>query len=72
MMPSTPKIQIQFNGQSEHTNCTSLAELLQKRSINLAYIAVALNNTVIPAHEIQTTQLQNGDALEIVQAVCGG
>lgn len=71
-MKSEQNIQIQFNGQTKIINDPSLFLLLQNHNISLAYSAVALNNTVLPAHEIQTTQLQNGDALEIVQAVCGG
>lgn len=65
-------IQIQFNGKTKEIANTSLATLLQEQNINISYVAVALNNSVIPAHEILATQLQNGDALEIVHAVCGG
>ena len=65
-------IQILFNGQKESIQQQSLATLLQHHNINISYIAIALNNTVIPVQEIESTLLKDGDALEIVYAISGG
>ena len=64
---------IMVNGvRHEAAGTETLAELLAKLKLNAQYLAVAVNNKVIPKSEYSLTKIKEGDALEIIHAVGGG
>lgn len=66
-------IQIRLNGQSQSIpEGLSLAQLLAQLQVNARQVAVAKNLEVIPRSELERTHMQEGDELEIFQAVGGG
>ncbi len=66
-------IQIRLNGQSQSIpEELSLAALLAQLQVNVRQVAVAKNLEVIPRSELERTHMQEGDELEIFQAVGGG
>lgn len=66
------QITIQLNGKPESLVSESLKDLLTKHNVKIGQVAVAVNNTVIPVSQIESTTLNADDQVEIVQAVCGG
>lgn len=50
----------------------TVAEYLQKNRYQTNRIAVELNGEILPKTEYASTQLSNGDTLEIVSFVGGG
>ena len=66
-------IRIRLNGQiqsiSEETN---LAELVQLWQLDPMKVAIAKNLEVVVRSELAKTRLQDGDEIEIFQAVGGG
>ncbi len=67
-----PMIAIKVNGELQQTEAHLLSELVQKFSFNAPFYAVAINRTIIPRSEFETTPLKEGDEIEIVHAVGGG
>ncbi|OGQ49269.1 MAG: thiamine biosynthesis protein ThiS [Deltaproteobacteria bacterium RIFCSPLOWO2_02_FULL_47_10] len=64
---------IMVNGERhEAAGTETLAELLAKLKLNAQYLAVAVNNKVIPKSEYSLTKIKEGDALEVIHAVGGG
>jgi sulfur carrier protein len=66
-------MEIRVNGDAmtlpDHS---SLAALLNQLSLRNARIAVELNREIVPRSEYPTCTLQEGDRVEIVQAIGGG
>lgn len=50
----------------------NLTEVLKLKNISPAGIALALNGSVIPRGQYDSTQLKDGDALLIIKAFYGG
>jgi thiamine biosynthesis protein ThiS len=50
----------------------TVLELLQSKKINIKFIGVAHNGTVLQKEDYKTTLLKDGDAIEIVRPVGGG
>lgn len=65
---------IVVNGARVTADASTLAELLAERRIDAAqhFIAVAVNNVVVPRGEWATLHLVAGDRIEIVQPMKGG
>ena len=61
------------NGQKSewHGEAPNLVEWLQQQTFTPPF-AIARNCQFVPKHQWAATQLQEGDALEIVRAVTGG
>lgn len=57
---------------STETTSVTIASFLRDRNIPGASIVVAVNDDIIPRSEWESHQLQEGDNVEIVQAVSGG
>ena len=51
---------------------STITSLLNQQNIAPAYIAVALNETVIPQTEWPNTHIPNGSRLIIIKAIQGG
>lgn len=65
-------ILIRFNGESKEISSPNLKEFLSKLEVNTKYLAVAINNHVIPSAEYAKTVLNENDCVEVIQPVCGG
>ena len=69
----TPGIQVSVNGETVSVPARStIAELLEKLSLDNRRVAVELNLHVVPRAEHRTQRLNHGDRLEIVTFVGGG
>lgn len=65
--------QIAVNGEErEITGTIRLSELLDSLSVPRRLIAVEVNGTVIKRTEWETTEIGEGDRLEVVHFVGGG
>ncbi len=65
---------VTINGrQHDFDGRPTVAEVLESLRIRREQgIAVALNYAVVPQHTFESTQLENGDELEIIRATAGG
>ena len=50
----------------------SVSELLEKFKINLEYMAVEVNQTIVPKSKYGNFRLKENDKVEIISAVGGG
>lgn len=66
-------MQVQVNGevQTIHDGAT-LGELLEQLSLTGGRIAVEINRDIIPRSEHGQHRLNDGDRIEVVQAIGGG
>lgn len=67
-------ISILLNGARFTAKADTLATLLAERGVDSTqrFIAVAVNNVVVPRGEWATLRLAEGDRIEIVQPMKGG
>jgi sulfur carrier protein len=69
----TNKITLQINGETRDcSTATSLPELLEQLGLNPRLVAVEYNGEILHKQFWQTTQIQEGDRLEVVTIVGGG
>jgi sulfur carrier protein len=70
---TTTQINVTVNGQALCLPMgTSVRELIEQRGFPEHGIAIAVNREVIPRSRHPDHALQNGDAVDVVQAVGGG
>lgn len=73
MSEASQTVQINVNGESlEFVAPLSLADLLDRLSIDRRQVAVERNRSIIPKTRFEETRLAAGDCLEIVTLVGGG
>ncbi len=66
-------MKITLNGITEEISAATLADLLETKGLaDKTGIAVALNNTVVPRTEWQTTRLSENDKILLIGASYGG
>lgn len=66
-------MQIQLNGEPfDAGKCTTLGELVDRMGLAGKRIAVEVNMEIVPRSEHASTALQEGDSVEVVQAIGGG
>lgn len=66
-------IQIRLNGEAHSlSEQNSLADLLRQLNVNPQKVAVAKNLEVVLRSELPNVHIQDGDEIEIFQAVGGG
>lgn len=64
---------ITINGQRKNVNCApDISSILDAEGFNGKLVAVARNGEFVPRVTYANTQLQDGDALEIVAPYQGG
>jgi sulfur carrier protein len=63
---------IRVNGEEQAFVEESVAELLERLSIETRGVAVAIDGDVVRRSEWSTTSIEDGDVVEIVTAVAGG
>lgn len=66
-------MQIQLNGEAYSLESPiTLAELVERLGLTGKRLAVELNLDIVPRSQHATTQLTDGDRVEIVHAIGGG
>lgn len=63
---------IQVNGERREVDAFTILELVQALSLDPRKVAVERNLEIVPRSLHATTQLANGDRIEVVQFVGGG
>ncbi|OGQ07412.1 MAG: thiamine biosynthesis protein ThiS [Deltaproteobacteria bacterium RIFCSPLOWO2_12_FULL_40_28] len=64
---------VHINGEpKEFLEPLSVSELLKKLNSSSLYVAIAVNQTVIPPSEFSTTQISDLDHIEILTPTPGG
>lgn len=63
---------IRVNGEDQTFVSESVAEMLQRLSIESRGVAVAIDGEVVRRSEWSQTRIEDGNAIEIVTAVAGG
>lgn len=72
-MNASGEITLQINGEPQTCSPnTSLPNLLQRMGLNPRLLAVEYNGEILHRQFWETTQMQEGDRLEIVTIVGGG
>ncbi len=65
-------MQLTVNGEVREISSENVSTLLKELDISGTHVAVAVNLQVIPRSGHESTQLNEGDKVEIVHAVGGG
>lgn len=65
-------MQLTVNGEVREISSENVSTLLKELDISGTHAAVAVNLQVIPRSGHESTQLNEGDKVEIVHAVGGG
>lgn len=67
------KIQILLNGESHQLESPLLLKnLLTRFKIDSPYIAVVVNDEIIPRSETPQKAISDGDIIEVIRPVAGG
>ena len=62
-----------INGKEKFFNkIISITELLKSYNVNMKIVIVEKNGEIIPREEFDTTEVNEGDKIEIVKLVGGG
>lgn len=73
MVSTSSTIHVQINGETHSlTSSMALVELLEGIGMNPRLVAVEYNGEILHRQHWATTQIQNGDTLEVVTIVGGG
>jgi sulfur carrier protein len=66
-------LEISVNGEEQAVSVgTTLAKLLEARQLLGKRLAIEVNEEIVPRSHLNEYQLQQGDRVEIVQAIGGG
>jgi len=65
-------MKLTVNGEQKNVDCTTLTGLLGILTIDPRRVAVELNLEIVPKNMYESTNLNDGDSLEIVHFVGGG
>jgi sulfur carrier protein len=65
-------VSIEVNGRNRRTGSRTLAELVTEDGLAELRVATALNGAFVPASARRTTQINDGDRIEIVSPRQGG
>ncbi len=62
-----------LNGEvQESTDALTVRALLERFELHRRRVAVAINSTVVPRSRFEQVTIEDGDAIEVIQAVGGG
>lgn len=63
---------VEINGRPHTLASPRLVEVLRALGLDPSAIAVEINGRFVRRDEVATTELRDGDRIEIVRMVCGG
>lgn len=72
MQRANRKIEVLVNGRAAATTAQTLSELIVEQDLSAVKVATAVNGDFVPAVRHATTQLSEGDKVEIVTPRQGG
>lgn len=65
-------MEVVINGKSEAGNYTTVGDLIRLQALDPCVVVVELNRKILAAADFDSTSLQEGDTVEIIQFVAGG
>ena len=65
-------MQIRINGKPEEVQAQNVQELLRAKEIEPQMVSVELNSTILDRAAYPTTELKEGDAVELLFFMGGG
>ncbi|QLQ13079.1 MAG: sulfur carrier protein ThiS [Brevundimonas sp.] len=65
-------MQIQLNGDAVQTDAMTITALVEALGLDIRKVAVERNLAIVPRSLHDTTLVQDGDRIEVVQFVGGG
>ena len=65
-------MQIQLNGETHQTQALTVTALVEALGLDIRKVAVERNLQIVPRSLHATTELAEGDRIELVQFVGGG
>ena len=66
-------MQLIINGKQEKISTgATLLQLIEAKQLDPSRVVAELNREIVPGEEFPTTELQEGDRLELLQFVGGG
>ena len=63
---------VKVNGEEKNLAGTSVSDFLKTTTFNLKFIAVEINEQIIPKAKYGDTIIQDNDSIEVVSFVGGG
>ncbi len=65
-------MKLTVNGETKDVEARTVGELLERLGLAGQAVAVEVNRRVVPRRQHETTELSDGDAVELVTLVGGG
>jgi len=65
-------MKIQLNGETKDVCAATISELVAELGLEKRMLAVERNLEVVPRSQYETTQLDEGDRIEVVHMIGGG
>lgn len=65
-------MKLTLNGQPHDTDARTVRELIDQLGYSQQAVAVEVNRELVPRKQHETTELHDGDAIELVTLVGGG
>ena len=65
-------MKIKINNKEVETAATTVGELAAEQKLPEKGVAIAISNNMVPRTEWNNRQLNEGDDIVILKAVCGG
>ena len=67
-------MKLKINGEIKEfeSNLKNISELLKALNVNSKFVAVELNGSVVYKENFETTEVKDGDKVEVVSFVGGG
>lgn len=67
-------MKLKINGEIKEfeSNLKNISELLKALNVNSKFVAVELNGNVVYKENFETTEVKDGDRVEVVSFVGGG
>ena len=63
---------VKVNGEEKEIAGRTVADFLKETTYDLKFIAVEINETIVPKAEYDSKVIEDGDKIEIVSFVGGG
>ena len=63
---------VKVNGEEKEIAGKTVADFLKETTYDLKFIAVEINDTIVPKAEYDSKVIEDGDKIEIVSFVGGG
>ena len=65
-------MKVNINNKETETQALNVKQLAEELNLPATGVAVAISNNMVPRDEWETRKILEGDAIVIVNAMCGG